>query len=194
MQYREHYRTSRYLGPILNTFPKVFISESNKVKIGLGVMDALYYKTRQIKPRLFVAVDFNQVYINTCRQVKWWEDDYPYNLEDKYMIVFNIPEEFHNSYWEFLKGRYSRMYTKDQLTKLKIPAISGGKLNPIYNVLTRHPLALTYLQSKIEDRYGTQTVSDDPDEYDLPPRIGQEVFNSKGNEEFIKSICELKNI
>lgn len=186
----------KYLSPILNTFPKVFCEEMNKVKItALGVYDVHYYKSKEtdMQPYLFMLIPYNQRLINASRATRYLVDEYPYNLEDKYMLVFDV-SKYKESYEQFLKGNYSKMYTKTQLKEIKVPQIWQGEINSVYLVLTKNKLGLKYLKDTVKAVYGTDQIADNPEEYDIPPRINQEVFNWKGNEDYIRTNTPLRNI
>lgn len=187
----------KYLSSILNTFPKVFCQEMNKIKIlGLAVYDVKYYKAKSIEmqPYLFMLIDYNQKFITTCRQIRYLVDEYPYDLENLYVLVFKVPEQFETAYEQYLIGNYSQMYTKSQLKEIKIPPVWKGNINPVYLVLTKDDGGIEYLKKEIEATYKTKQFPENPKEYDLPPRIRQEVFNWKDNEDFVKQNTPLKHL
>lgn len=188
-------RTRQYLSPILHTFPVLWKKEHEKANIVCyAVMDALYYKAKksEFKQLLFVVFKNNQSLVNASRQIKGFFDEYPYD-KDFYVCVFEIPKEFTNAYKQFLIGKYSHMYTKQQLSQISIPHIHQGKINNTYLVLTRNSMALEYYKKEVKTVFGSD-AADDPEEYDIPPRIKQEVINFKGNVPFVKKLTPLMNI
>ena len=186
----------RYLSPILHTYPVVFQSELNKNKFNLAVCDVDYYKStkKEFQSYLFLQFKTNQKLIDCCRQIRYYVDEYPLNLEDKYVVVLSIPEEFQGSYQYFLKGQYSKMYTKSQLERIKIRQILNGDLNKTYLVLTKNPAAYEEYCQVIKTLYKSEHYPDkkDVEEFDIPPRINQEVFNFKNNIEWVKKNTPLK--
>lgn len=187
-------RTKRYLLPILNNYPKIFKDELQKVHFNLFVGDVDYYRTRQFESNLFIVIPFKQTLINACRAIKWYKQEYPLNLTDKYVIVIDIPPEYKDSYENFLLGRYSKMYTSRQIKELGFPQILNGDINLTYCVLTHNAMAYEDYKRVLREVYHTNQYPIEPEEYDVPPRIPQEFLNFRGNEDFIKSICPLRNL
>lgn len=186
----------QYLSPIFHTYPVVFQNELNKNKFNLCVCDVDYYRStkKPFQSYLFLQFKTNQKLIECCRQIRYYVDEYPLNLEDKYMVVLSVPEEFEKSYQYFLKGEYSKMYTKPQLEKIKIRPILNGELNETYLVLTKDPLAYDDYCKVIQIIYKSTNFPDKKDvqEFDIPPRINQEVFNFRNNIEWVKQNTPLK--
>lgn len=186
----------RYLSPILNTYPKLFQSTLNKNRFNLAVCDVDYYKAtkKQFRNLLFLQTLYNTELISVCRNIKYFVDEYPLDLSDKYIIVLDIPEEFDSSYESFLKGDYSKMYTREQLERIKIRQIVDGKINGTYLVLTANQMAYDEYCQVINIVYGTNhyPMKEDIKEFDIPPRINQEVFNFKNNIDWVKENTPLK--
>jgi len=187
-------RTRCYMQYVLNTYPTVFKKELSKVKFEMYVGDTHYYKTRPFENLIFLKVPYNTSLIKATRDIKLYHDEYPFDLTSEYVLVFKIPEEYQQSYEHFLKGEYSKMYSKKQITELKIPQIVNGNINDIYCILTKNKMAMDSYKRVIKEVYGTTDVTEDPDEYDIPPRIRKEFLNALGSEDFIKSICPLRNL
>lgn len=189
-------RTMRYLSPILHTYPVVFQSELNKNKFNLAVCDVDYYKStkKQFQSYLFLQFRTNQKLIDCCRQIRYYVDEYPLNLEDKYVVVLSVPEEFEKSYQHFLMGQYSKMYSKSQLEKIKVRQILNGNINGTYLVLTKNPAAYEEYCQVIKALYKSSHYPDkeNVEEFDIPPRINQEVINFKNNIEWVKENTPLK--
>lgn len=184
----------RYLSPILNTYPVMFQTELNKNKFNLCVCDVDYYINRPFQPYLFLHFERNQKLIDICRKIRYYIDEYPMNMEKDYMIVLSLPEEFEKSYQHFLKGEYSKMYTKPQLEKIKIKQILNGNINGTYLVLTKNAMAYDEYCQVIQIIYKSNRFpnKEDVEEFDIPPRINQEVFNFKNNIEWVKQNTPLK--
>ena len=187
-------RTKCYLQPILNTYPNLFKTELVKHDFDIYVGDMHYYRTRDFDRLLFLKSLYNKDLVKVSREIKWFHDEYPFDLKDQYILVFRIPEDYYHSYDHFLKGEYSKMYSKKQLNETRIPQILNGKMNAIYCVLTHNVLAYPSYKKAIEETYGSTDIPENPEEYDIPPRLRREFLNAIGNEEFIKSICPLRNL
>lgn len=191
-------RTKRYLLPVLNTYPKTFKTELRKNPFNLYVCDAEYYKSKNLpfQNLFFIHTNYNKELVNVSRGLKYYVDEYPVNLHNQYMIVVNLPDKYIESYQNFLTGQYNRIYTKEMLKELNIPQIYQGQVNLTYCVLIGSPLAFEDYTRILKDVYGVSNpnwIPANPDQYDIPPRICQEVLNYRGNEEYVKSICPLKN-
>ena len=186
----------RYLSPIFHTFPVVFQNELNKNKFNLCVCDVDYYKStkKSFQSYLFLQFKTNQKFIECYRGIRYYVDEYPANLEDKYMVVLSVPEEFQSSYQHFLKGEYSKMYSKPQLEKIKIRQILNGNINGTYLVLTKNQVAYEEYCKILNTIYKTDHYPpiEEVKEFDIPPRINQEVFNFKNNIEWVKQNTPLK--
>lgn len=186
----------RYLSPILNTYPKVFRSTLDKTKFNLCVCDVDYYKAtkKEFQRYLFLQFNYNENLIKVCRDIRYYVDEYPFNLEDKYIVVLSIPEEFYSSYDNFCTGNYSKMYSRKQLDAIGIRQILQGELNTTRLVLTGDKLAYDEYCEVIRMVYKTNHFPsiEDVKEFDIPPRINQEVFNFKNNIEWVKENTPLK--
>ncbi len=187
-------RTKCYLQPILNLYPNIFKTELSKVKFEIYVGDVHYYRTRPFENLLFLKTPYDSKLTKATRDIKWYHDEYPYDLTSEYVLVLRIPEEYHKSYEHFMKGEYSKMYSKRQLSELKIPSIINGNISDVYCVLTRNKMALNSYKVAVKNAYDVSIVTEDPEEYDIPPRLRREFLNAIGNEDFVKSICPLRNL
>lgn len=186
----------RYLSPILNTYPKIFKSTLDKTKFNLYVCDVAYYKAtkKEFQQYLFLQFNYNENLIKVCRDIRYYVDEYPVNMEDKYMIVLSIPEEFKLSYDNFCTGNYSKMYSRQQLETIGIRQILQGKLNTTRLILTGDKLAYDEYCEVLRVVYKTNEFPsvEDVKEFDIPPRINQETLNYKNNIEWVKQNTPLK--
>lgn len=189
-------RTKRYLQPVLNTYPNVFKIELKKRNFNLYVCDVDYYKSKSISFQnyFFLHILYDKELIKVCRGLKHYTDEYPVNLTNEYMIVLSLPVEFQETYQYFLEGKYSKMYPHAKLSKIGVPQIHNGQVNLTYCVLVGSELAYEDYKRILKDVYDSHNYPLKPDEYDVPPRICQEVLNFRGNEDYVKSICALKNL
>lgn len=186
----------RYLSPILNTYPKVFKSTLNQTRFNLFICDVDYYKTtkKTFQPYLFLQFNYSDPLIKACRNIKYFVDEYPVDLNDNYMIVLDVPEEFRTSYEYFCGGSYSKMYSRRQLDQIEIRQILNGNINNTWLILTGDRLAYDQYCKVIKEVYKTSHYPpiEEVKEFDIPPRINQEVLNFKNNIEWVKQNTPLK--
>ena len=220
-------RTRRYLYPIINTFGKTFLQELDNITaytktytgstiLSISISDLIYYRCKGFKTCLFIVFDINGVfdhkkdkYINPiearkrfynflvfARTNKNYVDDYQLKHKKQHCVVVNILE-FQRSYESFLKGKYSEMYTREQLKFLGYEPFSkvGANQEPNRNfiVLTKDKdLGKVVLKKAIQETYGVNDAPENPDEYDIPWDLYEEVLNfeyAKENEiEFFKEL------
>ena len=183
-------RTKDYLLPSITTeLGKVFKQKSSTqiYKLAVGVYDKLLDGTNILKGRnaFFILVD-KTVIPQEFKKFKDWlkyQDfyitDYQYE-HDKHMFVIEIPEILNDSYNNFKKGAYSKMYNKEQLDKY---FLTDNKTYP-YKVLTKHPSMRMKFIEKVVDKFQVEVKESDflDAEYDFPPSINpeKEVFNYEG--------------
>lgn len=185
----------------------------------VNINDIIYYRCKGFSNNLFLIFDTRGVYdfkkgkyvnpieskkrflnfLNFARTNKHYVFDYQFEYQKKHCIVFDIPLEYRNSYEQFLKGAYSKMYSLDQIEFLgHKPFLAVGKQNTLepnrnYIVLTRnHDLGKTVLKQAVQQAYGVSEPPENPDEYDIPWDLYEEILNfdyAKDNEvEFFKQL------
>lgn len=169
-------RTKIYLSPIVNVLGIDF----NNVE-AYGIYDIKYENVYNDFKRDYHLFILNNPYINVkqfndtlnkARSHKYYVDDYLFDLNEmnKHMIVMKIPEEYHKSYDAFVIGRFSRMYTVNQLKTLKINKLTpAGKLNAPWHILTKDEGYRKVFIDKINKIYNTDLLEDDhvPREFDV---------------------------
>lgn len=118
-------KTGKYLAPCIQKYGQEFIQRFTAIsKIAYGI-DDIY--SQQHNNALFVLVDskrrrfeFNS-FLNYFRNHESYIDDYAYDnpiFGNMYMLVIKIPKESYNTYKYFKEGKYSLMYSDDDIKQL----------------------------------------------------------------------------
>jgi len=194
-------RTKLYLSPVLNVFPETFIKEFNKVVNyldGYFIYDLDYYKAKRWQkpvPVIFLKYRKSGIkgFLKYVRSFSGYIDDYALDFDDQICIVLKIPTRYHQSFYDFLNGMYSLMYSKEDLKKVGIKPLHRGKANTVWLVCTKNILAIEYYKQVIKLAYSSDHYNPEPDEYDIPPRINHEVLNWKKDIKYIKDYLILTN-
>lgn len=140
----------------------------------------------EIRYRLFLLAEVKhkqqRLALKDLRSHMYYEDDYPMDIKNtKYVfVVFKIPAQLHQSYDSFMAGKFSEMFTIDELKKLGIHKFEDDKPNPIYAVLTRKQHLKEVFKRKLEKCFDVQVSDEDLDNSELdsffvPPTY--EAFN-----------------
>lgn len=171
----------------------------------ITICDWLWYSAKRINieslketPYLFIVFDtkglkVNQKYSNIvegqkrfkqfliyARTNKHYIEDY-WVGNNQHCIIFSI-KEFQDSFKHFFYSQYSKMYTQEQIKTLKIASkvvINKQETDrPVHAVLTKnHEVGSVYLKKVIFENYGVDTIPDNPDEYDIPWLVQDEILN-----------------
>ena len=175
-------RTFTYLTPCLIKYGNDFVQRYNlvfKVAIGLGDM-MIIDEDRKYEQHLFILIDTRiksknfVTFLDWIREEHYYQDDYVYGDIKKsplHMIVVKIPEEYTQSFEKFTSGKYSEMYTIEDIDTLfsKYPE---AKL-----VLTKDRTYKVRFVRRLNRLYNTEVK---PDEYigelDLPLNKEEEYF------------------
>jgi hypothetical protein len=184
-------RTVKYLIPALSYYGSTLKTKLNLVfKLAFGVHDCLIEGTHlEGQKNIFILVDklvrpdLYQNFIDWIKHQEYYVTDYAYDsiLEHnsrKQMLVLAFPPELADAYDKFLLGKYSLMYTKNE-----VETFFGEETKAI----ARHVLRKTYyakieFKRLVKETFGT--VLEEQDflvgswEYDLPPNKEEEFFNT----------------
>ena len=118
-------KTFQYLVPCLSEYGRQFVTKYvNVKKLAFGIKDE-YTVNPNKDPWIFILTNKRvnpakfQDFLNYVKKQEYFVKDYPYdNLHSyKHMIVIKFPESCHKAFHMFLAGKYSKMYTKEQLDK-----------------------------------------------------------------------------
>ena len=188
-------KTKTYLLPVLLEYGDVFVNHFKQVfKLGYGINDEILPDNLKFDNHIFIL--FNAYknsnngsesstftnFLSWIRNQPYFEFDYPFDDirdGDQHMIVLKVPENLSEAHTSFLNGRYSKMYSANNLNKL------FGKDDPRYQIFTRKPEAKKLFINKINKEFDV-TFTDVDFEDDLMEVEHQmiekeEIFNFNKN-------------
>jgi len=173
-------KTKKYLAPILKCYEdslsKYFFSIK---KVAYGVNDIIAKKcNREINNCIFILIKYNKVFpefLKHIRTMDYYCYDYPFDaiLKGKYhMVVIFFPVKYINSYEQFLKGYYSKMYNVKDIVKY-------FKKEDTIKILTKDMCYKDIFKKYIQTEFGYNDYIPDShcNELDLPISQRQEIFN-----------------
>lgn len=119
-------KTWKYLMPCLKEYGPVFSAKVNTLyKLAAGIEDGLYLIPKQ--PSIFLLIDRKYKLKVTENIMQWLKyqpqtiANYPFEVEEggrKHMFVIEIPPKYHFAYDRFIAGKYSEMYTKQDIASI----------------------------------------------------------------------------
>lgn len=191
-----HNKTWKYLIPCLKNYGINFIEKLDSVFIlATGIYDNTFENTNDIPSKnVYILIDthydnisYNK-FIEYVRGLDFYVKDYCPDADflhsNKQMFVIKIPEVYHNAYDMFLEGKYSQMYTTEDIDKLFLKRKSRPSMD--VEVLTKNENARTFLLDSINREFYTDLkitdFTDDIDEYELPLKNKEEIFNFNKSE------------
>lgn len=194
-------KTLKYLYPCLIEYGPDFVAKINyftKVFIGIGdvkhptfdVNNPYLYLMFQVEEQTFFP--FFE-FLKEVRQQQFYIDDYTYQSDIRYsshiVVVVKVPPQYIETYHKFRKGQYSEMYEETDIERLY-----AGNDTLETKVLKRDASLSVHLKNRIIEEYGLdEPVSFDSEikEYELPPRLDEEVLNSLKNTLKIQKLLKI---
>jgi len=199
-------QTRKYLIPQFKHYGMDFIEHirENDLK-GCFLQDHGVGKSNEIKPEVYFLFDVNGpsqyghyidikkarlVFMKTLaylRSKPYYVIDYPFDSnKDGHFHVIVLKMPFPEKLKTFLKGEYSKMYSKEEIEKY-IPKSfqieqDGEKVTietDVYQVVTKKPAFLEVFKEKVYTEFKSRHV-DSPDEYDFPPYFPNEILRYEG--------------
>lgn len=175
-------KTKKYLLPILKYYGEKFtLYINNAYKVACGIGDTTtenvgldYEKNLFIVFNSQIAPEYFIKFLNWVREQPYYTDDYVYGNILKspfHMVVLQIPEKFYPSLENFKKGKYSRMYLKEEIDELFIlhPQLQG--------IFTKDPYLKAKFIEQVNKDYGTNLHDFEEDfEVDYPINLQEEKF------------------
>jgi hypothetical protein len=161
-------RTFEYLVPIVRTFGDEFLyNYRDTIKQGFAVQD--YCLTERSKFKIFIKFKINYSFnrlLDYLEDKSYFYKTYETSIKgDEAVIVFNIPEEYHNAYLHFLNGHFSKMYNERQLKLLYPPLKSKdyhvNKRQVTREILYRTDRAAEAFLETINETYNTTLKIED---------------------------------
>jgi len=184
-------RTVKYLVPGLSFYGPTLKTKLNLVfKLAFGIHDTLLEGSYlEGQKNIYILVDklvrpeLFQNFMNWIKNQEYYVTDYVYdsileNHSRKHMIVLAYPPSMGDCYDKFLLGKYSKMYTRQEITSY---FAEEAKLET-RQVLMKTVHAKHRFVSLVKTTFGTQLEEQDfltgSWEYDLPPNTEEEFFNT----------------
>ena len=181
-------KTFEYLTPIFRIFNDNFIPHIQKLSVlAYGIGD-VFDKLNKI-PSFYILIE-NKNNEDLSSFLTYIEDkEYyikHYNHTKKLIIVvIQIPEIYHKSFYEFKKGNYSKMFSNEEInfffnTKLRRNTYERLMKTDIGKKLYTERINKIFLTNVTED------IIEHHIEYDVPININikQEIFNKKKNKQW----------
>jgi len=169
-------RTKKYLLPCISDHGKEFFSMISKVfPLAVGINDKIINKV--LDNHIFILVSTESRYfpnvLKWIREQPFYEVDYPFDdvvTGFQHMIVLKLPNIYSESYRKFKEGKYSKMYTDEQMKKLFA--------NKDISIFTRSENALKQFVDTVNEMYDVSIQYETWEgEVDFPPRNEEEEFD-----------------
>lgn len=198
-------RAWKYLYPSLKYYGEELMEKLAsffKVAIGIGDMSL----EKNVGNCLFILIDMKlplnsgndmnykinfEKFLNWVSYKDYYVTDYVFEdtyISGKHMIVLKIPEKYDFSYLDFIKGRYSKMYTKKELNKFfavvnladkSVEKVRNERVQNTRFVLQKDPKYIQEFCDIVNKDYKTtiKVVDFEDAELDYPPKLVEEIFN-----------------
>ena len=195
-------KTWNYLAPCLRFFGDDFMTRYSELGVfALGLADGVTISSHKGKC-IYIMFDILKQPSKMNRFLEWvalqdyYVKDYSASgksLEKgrKRMVVLELPKELNRTYDAFIAGRYSLMFEAKHVKKL----FTDGERREFAKVLKRDMEALGNHTKNINKEFDCALSPSDclHHEYDTPPEIEEEIFNSPPNDAiFISSLEQFK--
>ena len=184
-------RTVRYLVPGLGFYGPTLKTKLNLVfKLAFGIHDTLLENSHlEGQKNIYILVDklvrpeLFQNFMDWVKHQEYYVTDYVYdsimeNHSRKHMIVLAYPPSMEDTYDKFLLGKYSKMYTRKEITSY---FAEESKLET-RQVLMKTVHAKHRFISSVKEAFDTLLEEQDfltgSWEYDFPPNTEEEFFNT----------------
>lgn len=184
-------KTWQYLLPCLKHYGSTFVGYLNSIfKVAVGIKDNNFeVDDRVIYLLIDTTISKNSFleFLEWVRVRDYYISDYLYdNTEnkEKHMVVVKIPEIHYETYDNFLKGNYSKMYTTEQKNLYFYLAPDNknkslvNRVQNILVVLNRDKEYQNLFLNKLNEEFGTSLRVEDIKDFELdyPPKLKEETF------------------
>ncbi len=196
-------RTLKYLYPALIFYGEELLNKLRSLtKLAIGIGDSSIHIEKQciyvLLDTITSKVDLDtyrtklQEFLEWFRQQPYYVSDYLCNLSEYnnyHMIVIEFPRNHHITFNNFIKGRYSKMYTESEVYEVfgnrtledkTTELIINDKLQQVRNVLLRDRMTVEKHLAEINKDFNSKLTLEDfkePLEADYPMRLSEEVFS-----------------
>ena len=181
-------KTFKYLIPCLKLYGNTFVTKLNSIfNLAFGLHDAFLdgteYENQKLiyilSDKMYQPAKFQQ-FLNYVKHQNYYVMDYAFDDQEKgrqHMIVIKFPESHFNVYDKFIDGKYSDMYTTNEILHF------FTKEGESKDVINKAPSMKPVLIERIFNSFGTVITEKDITvygmEYDFPPEMQKEIFNYK---------------
>lgn len=190
-------KTWRFLLPCLKGHGDTFVRKFNPLfKLAVGINDNHLLGTNLSKERnIFILIDrahqtkLVDEFIQWIKYQPYYKHDYcaGNNITDtrKHVIVISVPEIFNHAYDMFLQGRYSEMYTTEEIILL----FSSPDRKREYDILMKSSELKNEFIRMLNSEFNTSISDFDTHvkEYELPLITDEEVFNYRKDRNYFKT-------
>jgi hypothetical protein len=156
-------KTKGFLVPGLKAYGSTFTAMlSNDIwKLAFGIHDTLLDESEILVGRhpIFIMCDKAVRTQNCLRAIEYLTNHHSYlsdyscdTLGRKHMVVLDYPKELHQAYDYFLEGKYSQMFTSEELD-IYFP---DKKTTDIYKILTKDKTYMSIFIAKIEEMFNVK--------------------------------------
>lgn len=179
-------KTLKYLVPALNYYGSTLKAKINLIFIlSFGIFDNLLEGSHlEGQKNIFILIDRKvnpsqfENFMNWVKLQEYYITDYVYDDLEKgcqQMLVLKFPTPLEDAYSKFLKGQYSKMYTKEEIETY----FKGKEATEVFR---KSFSAKQQFISTIKEVFDTSLEETDfinhQVEYDIPPVKEQEFFNN----------------
>lgn len=180
-------KTWRFLLPCLRGHGDLFIKKFNPLfKLAVGVHDTLLDNSPCVTERaIYIMINKTvqpSIYDSFAEWIKFQDyyildycPDADISTSKKHVFVLKIPEMFNNAYDMFLKGEYSKMYTKKQIDSLFL----GYERKKEHDILLKKESQLDVFVKNVNKEFGTDIDKKDfvNAELEMPLKKLEEIFH-----------------
>ena len=193
-------KTWRFLFPCLRGHGDIFATKLNPLyKLAVGIYDYTCLGQEKFNGKnIFILLDMysqNKLCMDFIEYVKYqpyyvthYCPDADFVNSRKIMIVVSIPQGFEDSYDDFIRGNYSQMYSDEQLRIL----FANPDRKRDYNIMTKNSEYEPYFFECVNTEFGVKCSHGYFDfpirEFELPPKMKEEIFNYPDTENQTKFI------
>lgn len=170
---------------------KIVLNRANKTRVAIQDTIASKEIKQDLRPKIFIEVlpdMFFKLFYNQdlplLRKHKSYVGDYSTFVgeEQRHVIVLALPEKFNQAYQQFLKGKYSKMYSLEEIAELYV----SDNFREYKNILFKTDSAKEKFIELLNKEFQTDFFPDPGEaEFDLPLIAEEEIFNNTLTRKFI---------
>lgn len=197
-------KTWRFLLPCLRGHGTTFAKKFNSIyKLAVGIHDSLLDGSAISNDRnLYIMIDKKteeqkvKEFMDFIVYQDYFVADYCPDSDilktRRHMIVLKMPKRFHNAYDKFLEGKYSEMFTPDEVKVL----FANDERKPEKDILQRNSSALKEFVNKVNKEFDVNIKCNNfkdeieeqewqqfkSGEWEMPLKKKEEIFNCEDNQ------------